>query len=136
MQIIVFKLNEKYFSIGTDRIDEITKLLPSINVPNAPYGIEGLVNLRGNVVPQISLSKLLHLDEDVCYNNVMIINNDDHKVGLLINDVLKVMDIDEDDIQTLGTEGDGGIRGIIELDGMIVNILDVDLLLSEKEGLI
>lgn len=136
MQIIVFKLSQKHFAITTEKIEEITKLLPSINVPKSPYGVEGLVNLRGNVVAQISLSKLLHLDEDLCYNNVMIINNDDHKIGLLINEVIKVMDIDESLIQNIEAQSTLGTKGIFQVNGIIVNILDVDELLSEKEGLI
>lgn len=136
MQIIVFKLDQEHFAIATEKIEEITKLLPSINVPKSPYGVEGLINLRGNVVAQISLSKLLHLEEDLCYNNVMIINNNDHKVGLLINEVLKVMDIDENLIQNVESQNTIGTKGIIQIDGTIVNILDVDELLSEKEGLI
>lgn len=136
MQIIVFKLDQEHFAIATEKIEEITKLLPSINVPKSPYGVEGLINLRGNVVAQISLSKLLHLEEDLCYNNVMIINNNDHKVGLLINEVLKVMDIDENLIQNVESQNTIGTKGIIQIDGAIVNILDVDELLSEKEGLI
>lgn len=136
MQIIVFKLNQKHFAIATEKIEEITKLLPSINVPKSPYGVEGLVNLRGNVVAQISLSKLLHLEEDLCYNNVMIVSNKDHKVGLLINEVLKVMDINESLIQNIEAQNTLGTKGIIQIDGAIVNILDVDELLSEKEGLI
>jgi purine-binding chemotaxis protein CheW len=136
MQIIVFKLNQKHFAIATDKIEEITKLLPSIRVPNSPFGVEGLVNLRGNVVAQISLSKLLHMEEDLCYNNVMIINNNDHKIGLLINEVLKVMEIDENIIQNLESQDSTGIKGIIQIEGAIVNILDVAEVLSEKEGLI
>ncbi|HMM68955.1 chemotaxis protein CheW [Gudongella oleilytica] len=135
MQIIVFKLSDKHFAIATEKIEEITKLLPSINVPKSPYGVEGLVNLRGNVVAQISLSKLLHLEEDLCYNNIMIVSNKDHKVGLLINEVLKVMDINESLIQNIEAQNTLGIKGIIQIDGAIVNILDVDELLSEKEGL-
>ncbi|MDX9916878.1 MAG: chemotaxis protein CheW [Gudongella sp.] len=136
MQIIVFKLNQKHFAITTDKIEEITKLLPAINVPNSPYGVEGLANLRGNVVAQISLSKLLNVEEDLCYNNVMIIKSGDYKVGLLINEVFKVMDINENEIQNLETGNNAGIKGIIQVDGAIVNILDVDTLLIENEGLI
>lgn len=134
MQIIIFKLSQKHFAIDTDRVVEITKILPAIHVPNSPHGVEGLVNLRGNVVAQISLSKLLHLEEDLCYNNAIIVNNEDHKVGLLVNEVVKVMDLDETLIQKLDKGQQKGIRGIVELDGTIVNVFHVKELLSEKEG--
>lgn len=134
MQIVIFRLSQKYFAIETDSVVEITKILPAIHVPNSPYGVEGLVNLRGYVVAQINLSKLLHLEEDLCYNNAIIVHNDDHKIGLLVNDVVKVMDLDESLIQLVDKGQQKGIRGIVELDGTIVNVFHVKELLSEKEG--
>ena len=135
MQIIVFNVNGKYFGLNTENIEEITKSVSTTNVPNAPYGVEGLTNLRGDVIALISLSKLLHLGDDVCYNNVIIIKNDDYKAGILINEILKVMEIEEDRIEQLSVETEKGIRGILQLEELIVNIIDIDDLLSKNEGL-
>lgn len=135
MQIIVFNVNGKYFGLNTENIEEITKSVSTTNVPNAPYGVEGLTNLRGDVIALISLSKLLHLGDDVCYNNVIIIKNDDYKAGILINEILKVMEIEEDRIEQLSVEVEKGIRGILQLEDLIVNIIDIDDLLSKNEGL-
>lgn len=135
MQIIVFNVNGKHFALNTENIEEITKNITTTNIPNAPYGVEGLTNLRGDVIALISLSKLLHLDEDVCYNNVIIIKNEDFKAGLLINEILKVMVIDENKIEHLGLEAEKGIKGILQLEDLIVNIIDIDELLAKNEGL-
>lgn len=56
MQVIVFSLNNKLFAIPTNKVSEITKSMSSIKVPNAPYWVEGLINLRGNVVTLLNLS--------------------------------------------------------------------------------
>ena len=64
MQIIVFTLNDKYYAIDTEQVEEISKNIPSTIVPNAPYWIEGLINLRGNVVSLVNLCKILRREED------------------------------------------------------------------------
>lgn len=132
MQIIVFKLNDSHFAIPTDNVDEITKYASPTSIPNAPFGVEGLVNLRGSVVAQVSLNKLLNMDVEGEYRNVIVINNDTHKVGLLINEVLKVMNVDEGSVQSIGTNKESGVKGIIEIENIIVSMLDLESLLGDK----
>ena len=57
MQIIIFELEDKHYAIKTDHVEEISRLLDITPVPNAPYYIRGLINLR-NVISLIEISKL------------------------------------------------------------------------------
>ena len=132
MQIIVFNVNEKYFGVSTENIEEIIRKISSTNVPKAPYGVEGLTNLRGEVITLLSLSKLLHLGEGMCYNNVIIIKYNDYKIGILINEILKVIEIEKDEIEHLSADNK---KGILQLEDIIVNIIDIGELLVENEGL-
>ena len=134
MQIIVFTLSDKYYAIGTDKVEEICKDLAFTLVPNSPDWVEGLINLRGNVVTLVNLSKLLHQEEDMCYNNIIIIHNEEEKVGLMVKDVMEVMDIQSDEFQKISKEEQGGILGIVRRDGRIINIVDIDKLLFKNEG--
>ena len=134
MQIIVFTLSDKYYAISTDRVEEISKNLAFTLVPNSPDWVEGLINLRGNVVTLVNISKLLHQDEDVCYNNIIIIHNDEEKVGLMVKDVMEVMDIQPDEFQKIRKEELDGILGIVRRDERIINIVDIDKLLFKNEG--
>lgn len=134
MQIIVFTLNDKYYAINTEQVEEISRNIPSTIVPNAPYWIEGLINLRGNVVSLVNLCKLLREDDDRCYNNIILINDGSEKVGLLVKDVIEVIDIETDDIEKIHTQIVDGIVGIIQLNEYIVNIIDIGILLAENEG--
>ncbi|MFZ7131514.1 MAG: chemotaxis protein CheW [Eubacteriales bacterium] len=130
MQIIIFTLGEKYYAISTDEVDEISKEIPSTNVPNSPEWVEGLINLRGNVVSLVNLSKLLHQDDEQCYNNIIILNHTDEKIGLLVKDVYEVITIDTKEIQKITHEGTNSIIGIISLEGNIINIIDLDRLIQ------
>jgi purine-binding chemotaxis protein CheW len=136
MQIIVFTLNDNSYAITTDMVEEISRDIPSTIVPNAPNWVEGLINLRGNVVTLLNLSKLLQQEDSVCYNNIIIINSNDEKVGIMVQEVIQVIDIKDDDIQCLNEDVSDGILGIVQLDDLIINILDIDTLLSKNEGFI
>lgn len=134
MQIIVFTLDDKYYAIGTDKVEEISKNLAFTIVPNSPDWVEGLINLRGNVVTLVNLSKLLHQEEDMCYNNIIIIHNEEEKVGLMVKNVMEVMDIQSDEFQKISNKEANGILGIVRRDERIINIVDIDQLLFKNEG--
>ena len=136
MQIIVFSLGEKHYAISTDKVEEISKRIPSTVVPNAPDWVDGLINLRGNVVTLLSLSKLLQQEDSLCYNNIIILNDNDEKIGLLVKNVVQVMDIEEADIQRVVDHAIDGFIGIIKKDEVIINIIDIEILLSKNEGFI
>lgn len=134
MQIIVFTLEEKFYAIRTDRVEEISKTMDFTIVPNAPDWVQGLINLRGNVVTMVNLSKLLLLQEDMCYNNIIIIHNNKEKIGLMVKNVVGVMDIEADELQRLTNKGSNSISGIVRRDEKIINIVDIDNLLFKNEG--
>ncbi len=134
MQIIIFTLSDQYYAISTKNVEEISKNINITKVPNAPKWVEGLVNLRGNVVTLINLSKLLQQEESLCYNNIIIVQNQEEKVAILVEDVIEVVNIEEEDIQMVLEENTDGIVGIVRLKDRIINIIDINMLISKNEG--
>lgn len=134
MQIIVFKINGKDYAINTNIVEEISREISSTMVPNAPEWVEGIINLRGDVITLLNLSKLLHQENSLCYNNIIIIQNNDEKVGLMVDEVVQVMDIEDKDIQKMSKTAHDSIVGIAHIDHMIINIIDIEILLSKNEG--
>lgn len=133
MQVIVFTLEEKYYAINTDRVDEITTNTKSTKVPNSQEWIEGLLNLRGNVVSLINLFKLLHHEDDLCYN-IIIINHEEEKLGLTVKNIVGVIDIENRDIEKVNDKVVDGIIGVVKREDHIINIIDINILFSENEG--
>ena len=123
MQIIVFTLGDKYYALDTQNVKEISDNMDCSKIPNAPNWVEGLINLRGNVIPLINLSELLDRPRELCYNNVIIVEYNQDDMGLMVSDVIKVVDISEDDIQK---------SSIILLDELIINLIDIEKLISDK----
>lgn len=134
MQIIVFTLGDKYYALRTDKVEEITKDVNITKVPNAPTWVEGIINLRGNVITLINLSKLLQQEDNLCYNNIIIVHDEEEKAGVLVKDVIEVVDIEEDDIQNVNQGSAEGILGIVRINGEIINIIDMNILISKNEG--
>lgn len=134
MQVIVFSLNEKLFAIPTNKVSEITKSMPLIKVPNAPDWIEGLINLRGNVVTLINLSKILFIEDKLCYNSIIILNYEDDLLGLLVDEVEQVLNIKEEQIQILKKEDNQNIMGIVDINNKIIDVIDIEKLVEQIEN--
>lgn len=133
MQIIIFTLNDKYYAINTEIVEEITKTMSFSKVPNSEEWTEGLINLRGNVVTLVNMNKLLLQSEDSCYNNIIIVNNEEEKIGILVKEVMEVVNIEEEKMESFNADK-GGIIGIYRIDNRIINILDIHSLLYKNEG--
>ena len=111
-------------------MEEISKLIDITPVPNAPSYIKGLINLRGNVISLMELSKLLQLQlqEDQKYQNIIIAKTDNEMIGLLVGEIYEVMNIEQDRIEKIRAEEkeQRGIKGIIQIEDRIVNVLELE----------
>ncbi len=130
MQIIVFTLGQQYYAMKSEDVEEITTMKEFTLVPQAPHHIEGLINLRGNVISLVNLSKLLRQEDNECYNNIVIIHREQEKLGLLVSDVKEVLKIDEEEIEKVTNDPKGGVIGVIRLENTLVNYIDLERIIS------
>lgn len=130
MQMVIFNLQGQQYAMKTEQVEEISKLIDITPVPNAPSYIKGLINLRGNVISLMELSKLLQLQlqEDQKYQNIIIAKTDNEMIGLLVGEIYEVMDIEQDRIEKIRAEEkeQRGIKGIIQIEDRIVNVLELE----------
>jgi len=142
-QHLTFVLSDEEFAIPVMTIKEIIQYGHLTNVPMVPDFIQGVVNLRGNVVPVISLSSKFGLnvkevDKRTCII-IMDANIDGEAIvmGIVVDKVLQVIEIPEDSIEpppTLGaTIRTDFIKGMGKLDDNFIIILDIVQVLSEDE---
>lgn len=131
MQMIIFTLNEKYYAFSSENVEEITTKMACAPVPQSPAWVQGLVNLRGNVITLINLSKLLSpTDEtkEIWYNNIIIVKNDEEKVAFMVDDVAWVLDIEPSAIQQLDEQLDDFVSSVIQVKDQIVSVINMDKL--------
>lgn len=101
-QFVVFQLDDQEYGIDIMKVYEINRLKEIIisPVPKTPKFVEGIINLRGEVVPIIDLRKKLELQSKEIdkESRILIIKIEKTMIGLLVDEVREVLDILEQDI--------------------------------------
>lgn len=134
MQLIVFTKDSKYYGIRTENVGEIIKSTKIFHVPQAQPWIEGLINLRGTIVTLVNFSKFLKEDDNGLHENIIVIMNDNQKIGILVEQIIGVFSVDSDEIQALDKKTNDNIEGIISIHDKLTNIIDVMTIFTENEG--
>ena len=138
-QYVIFKLNQEEYGIEISNVKEITNYKEGIKVPNAPNFVDGVINLRGDVVPIINLKKRFNLDiTEIEKNSRVIITNINGKlVGFVVDDASQVLTINDDDVESppeLILNGNRQfVTGIGKVDDEIIIIINFREVLSEEE---
>lgn len=135
MQIIVFTLENRHYGFSTEKVDEITSKLEATELPQGPKWASGLVNLRGQVMTLIDLNALLNgtgEEENLWYNNTVIVKTEANPLALKVGRVIGVTDIDESDYQSKDSDEDAVITGLVSAYDEIVSIIELDKLFAEQ----
>ncbi len=140
---LTFKLNEEEYGIGIIKVKEIIGMMTITSVPRTPEFVKGVVNLRGKVIPIVDLRLKFSMEaipytERTCIIVVEIDSNDATVlIGIVVDAVSEVLNINEDDIEetpTFGTElNTEYILGMAKLEGAVKILLNIDKVLSPKE---
>lgn len=143
VQLVAFQLGAEQYAINIMDVNEIVARLPIRTIPHAPEYIEGVVNLRGVVIPIISLHKRFHLQEadlsedDELLSGFVITSVSNMKIGIIIDKILNVVTVDERGIQAppqmLSGIGGEYIEGVVHQEKSYLTILDVHRLFNAKE---
>lgn len=127
MQMILFKMNQQHYLIAAETVEEVVDTVQITKVPLAPLWVKGLINLRGTVLTVISLAQLVGLAESQTNRNIMIMKKDDERRGLLIDEVIEVVDVDPDDIQLSEDQAALYFTGVVGLgEQTIADVIDVN----------
>ncbi|NLZ35043.1 MAG: purine-binding chemotaxis protein CheW [Clostridiales bacterium] len=132
MQYVVFKLGEEHFAVETAKILSINDMMKITPVPKAPVHIKGLINLRGSIKSLVDINLLLNIEANEKQNNIIILKVNEEEIGIIVDDVEEVIDIDEYKLQKLETQNiEDYIKGVIELDNRLLTIIDIEKLLNQ-----
>ncbi|SMP41379.1 chemotaxis protein CheW [Anoxynatronum buryatiense] len=138
-QYVIFKLNQEEYGVAISHVQEITEIKSITSVPNTPAFVEGIINLRGKIVPIVSIKKRfdLPLEGELEEQRIIIINLNEKQVGFIVDDASQVLTMDESQIESppeliAGIDRDY-IIGIGKVDEKIIVLLDLEKILSDKE---
>lgn len=144
IQLVTFQLGEELYGVDIMQVKEIVRLQEVRSIPNSPEYVEGILNLRKEIIPIINLHKRFHLqkankidDDEEYLGGFIILNIQNSKIGIIIDRISRVVMIDKGEIQPppqmLTGIGAEYITGVSRLESGYLIILDVDRLFNSKE---
>ena len=103
MKIVLFNLNDVLYGVDVNQVQTVLEVLEITKVPNAPHYMEGVTNLRGNVIPVIDLSKMFGLGNELSESDrkMMVVGQGEGASGILVDSVLEVLNISKDDVEDI-----------------------------------
>jgi purine-binding chemotaxis protein CheW len=139
IQLVTFSIGEEEFGVDILKVQEIIRTMEITRVPKAPDFVEGVINLRGNVIPIIDLRKRFGLetrDHDK-HTRIIVIEINNMIVGFVVDSVSEVLRIPANTVEppppvVAGLESEY-ISGVGKLEDRLLILLDLDRLLSGEE---
>lgn len=141
MEILLFSLgSQELFGINVFKVKEVCRAMKITRTPNMPHGVDGIVSLRGHIIPVLNLASFLGFDGTIAseQRTMMVAEYSRHILGFLVHHVEHIIRVDWDKVRA--TEGmlsnnANLITAITELpDGKLVSILDVEQILATAFG--
>jgi two-component system chemotaxis response regulator CheV len=141
MEILLFSLGTREtFGINVFKVREVGRTPHITKTPNMPRGVEGLISLRGNVIPVLSLVNFLDHKDVIpgLGKTMMVAEYSKRTLGFLVHEVDRIIRVDWEKVkapETVMAANQGLITAVIELDnGNLVSILDVEQILANAFG--
>jgi purine-binding chemotaxis protein CheW len=138
-QLVVFQLGAELYGVDIAGVHEIIRLQSITRVPRAPAFVEGIINLRGKVIPVVDLRHRFGLAsvDHTRASRIVVVEISDQVVGLVVDAVSEVLRITGATVESpspvvAGPESEY-LHGIVKLPERLVMLLDLDHVLARDE---
>jgi purine-binding chemotaxis protein CheW len=139
LQVVGFRIGEETFGVRIGSVREIVRVPEITTVPNAQETIEGVINLRGKIIPVVDLRKRFSRAEITAdkKNRILVVELENKLVGLIVNSASEVLKIPPSEIESPGSvfaDGESSyVTGVGKLKGRLIILLDINKLLHRPE---
>ncbi len=140
VQYIVIKIGDEQYGIDIKYIENIVRMQKITRVPKVQPYFKGVINLRGEVVPVMSLRLKMGLEADVTMNTTRIIIlkiEQNAPIGVIVDEVKEVVTLDETNTDKVAYDAKDDsinyIKGIGKCNGGLISLLDLNVVVSDKE---
>lgn len=143
---VTFRLGDELYGIDIMDVKEIIHLSEITPIPNAPDFVDGVINLRGKIIPIVDLGKRFNFskreltEDELLLRGIIIINVNKLLIGVIIDQVNRVLAVEEDSIQPppqmisgIGAEFVQGVAKIEEQNNELLIILNIKKLFNRNE---
>lgn len=139
LQVVGFRIGNETFGVRIGSVREIVRVPEITAVPNASETIEGVINLRGKIIPVMDLRKRfgrVEIQPDK-KNRILVVEMDNKLVGLIVNSASEVLKIPPSEIESPSSvfaDGESSyVTGVGKLNGRLIILLDISKLLHRPE---
>ncbi|UZP68370.1 chemotaxis protein CheW [Desulfovibrio mangrovi] len=139
LQLVTFSIGDEEFGVDILKVQEIIRTMEITKVPRAPEFVEGVINLRGKVIPIIDLRRRFGLTSKAHdkHTRIIVIEINNMIVGFVVDSVSEVLRIPASTVEppppvVAGMESEY-ISGVGKLQDRLLILLDLDRLLSNED---
>lgn len=131
-QFCTFSIDGLFFGVDVQQVQEVIRYQRMTPVPLAPNEVEGLINLRGQIVTAIDLRRRLYLSDRPAGELPMnvVIHDNDGALSFLVDEIGDVLEVQEEAFEripeTINEKVRDLIKGVYKLEGRLLLILDID----------
>ena len=142
IQYIVIKLGDEQYGIDIKYIDNIVRMQQITRVPQVAHYLKGVINIRGVIVPVMSLRLKMEMapDELTDKSRIIILKaEEDTLIGIIVDQVNQVLTLGSKSIEKVTYSGEKGkkinsfISGVGKYEGGLVSILDLNMVEMEED---
>jgi purine-binding chemotaxis protein CheW len=138
-QLVVFDLASEAYGVDIGAVREIIRLQDITKVPRTPDFVEGVINLRGKVIPVVDLRKrfMVPVAEQTDDNRIVVVDIGGEDIGVVVDAVTEVLRILSDSVEppssVITTKDSDYLMGICKLESRMIILLDLERVLSDEE---
>ncbi len=135
-QYIVIQVGAEQYGVDIKFIENIVRMQSITRVPHVQKHFNGVINLRGEVVPVMSLRRKLGLEDDVITNNtrIIIVKLENAPIGVVVDEVREVVTIQDDEVDSVTTskkDAASYIKGIGKANDTLISLFDLEKVISD-----
>jgi purine-binding chemotaxis protein CheW len=139
VQVVSFRLGSEEYGVDISQVQEIIRMVEITHVPRAPHFMEGVINLRGQLIPIIDLRTRFGMSRIDATKSTRIIVTEigSKRVGIVVDSVSEVLNIPLENIEEapemiagIGTEY---IQGVGKMNDRLIIMLDLTMVISGEE---
>jgi len=138
-QYVKVRMDKEWFGISIAMVENIVRLQRITRVPGSEFYIKGVINLRGKVVPVMSLRLKMGMEEgeEQRTNRIIILKIDGDEIGVIVDEVREVVTISDEDVEKVYSESSQAnaayLLGVGKLNGNLISLLDMYEVLGVKQ---
>jgi purine-binding chemotaxis protein CheW len=139
LQLVSFNIGSEEFGVDILKVQEINRMVEITKVPQAPHYVEGVINLRGKVIPIVDLRKRfdLELKEHDKNTRIVVVDIEGNVMGMIVDAVSEVLRLQASTIEpppeiVTGINSDY-IKGVAKLDDRLLIFLDLSKVINVGE---